>query len=38
MFGFEITPDLLMVALFAQTIAIALIVLTIYFKIKKIQH
>jgi hypothetical protein len=38
MFGFEITPDLLMVALFALIIAIALIVLIIYFKIKKIQH
>ncbi len=38
MFGFEITSDLLIVALFAQTIAIALIVLTIYFKIKKIQY
>jgi hypothetical protein len=38
MFGFEITSDLLIVAIFAQTIAIALIVLIIYFKIKKIQH
>ncbi len=38
MFGFEITSDLLIVALFAQTIAIALIVLIIYFKIKKIQY
>ena len=38
MFGFEITSDLLIVAIFAQTIAIALIVLTIYFKIKKIQY
>ena len=38
MFGFEITPDLLIVALFAQTIAIALIVVTIYYKIKKIQY
>src|SRR5688500_3939489 len=38
MFGFEITSDLLIVAIFAQTIAIALIVLIIYFKIKKIQQ
>ena len=38
MFGFEITSDLLIVAIFAQTIAIALIVLIIYFKIKKIQY
>ncbi|MFI5406017.1 MAG: hypothetical protein ACHQ1D_05835 [Nitrososphaerales archaeon] len=38
MFGFEITSDLLIVALFAQTITIALIVLTIYFKIRKIQY
>lgn len=38
MFGFEITSDLLIVALFAQTIAIALIVLTIYYKIRKIQY
>jgi hypothetical protein len=38
MFGFEITSDLLIVAIFAQTIAIALIVLIIYFKIKRIQQ
>ncbi len=38
MFGFEITSDLLIVAIFAQTIAISLIILTIYFKIKKIHY
>ncbi|MDN5845179.1 MAG: hypothetical protein L0H53_02765 [Candidatus Nitrosocosmicus sp.] len=38
MFGFEITFDLLIVAIFAQTIALSLIILTIYFKIKKIQY
>ena len=38
MFGFNITSDLLIVAIFAQTIAIALIVLIMYFKIKKIQY
>ncbi len=38
MFGFEITSDLLIVAIFAQSIAISLIILTIYFKIKKIQY
>ncbi len=38
MFGFEVTSDLLIVAIFAQTIVFALIVLTIYFKIKKIQY
>ena len=38
MLGFEITADLLIVAIFAQTIAIALIILIIYFKIKKIQY
>jgi hypothetical protein len=38
MFGFEITADLLIVAIFAQTIAISLIILIIYFKIKKIQY
>lgn len=38
MFGFEITSDLLIIAIFAQTIAIALIILIIYLKIKKIHH
>ena len=38
MLGFEITSDLLIVAIIAQTIAIALIILIIYFKIKKIHH
>ncbi|MBA2268622.1 MAG: hypothetical protein H0W19_09845 [Nitrosopumilus sp.] len=38
MFGFEITSDLLIVAIIAQTIAIALIILITYFKIKKIHH
>ncbi|WP_458720616.1 hypothetical protein [Candidatus Nitrosocosmicus sp. R] len=38
MFGFEITSDLLIVAIFAQTIAISLIILTIYFKIQKIHY
>ncbi|CAN5773193.1 hypothetical protein BH23THE1_BH23THE1_09130 [soil metagenome] len=38
MFGFEITADLFIVAIFAQTIAISLIILIIYFKIKKIQY
>src|ERR671911_1651714 len=36
MLGFENTSDLLVVAIIAQTIAIALIILIIYFKIKKI--
>jgi hypothetical protein len=38
MFGFEITADLFIVAIFAQIIAISLIILIIYFKIKKIQY
>ncbi len=38
MLGFEITSDLLIVAIIAQTIAIALIMFIIYLKIKKIQH
>ena len=38
MLGFEITSDLLIVAIIAQAIAIALIILIIYFKIKKIQQ
>ncbi len=38
MWGFEITFDLLIVAIIAQTIAIALIILIIYLKIKKIHH
>ena len=38
MFGFEITSDLLIVAFFAQTIVISLIILTFYFKIKKYQY
>lgn len=38
MFGVEITADLLIIAIFAQTIAISLIILIIYFKIKKIQY
>ncbi|WP_458746347.1 hypothetical protein [Candidatus Nitrosocosmicus sp. T] len=36
MLGFENTSDLLVVAIIAQTIAIALIILIIYFKINKI--
>lgn len=38
MFGFEITSDLLIVAIIAQIIAIALIILITYFKIKKTLH
>jgi len=38
MFGFESTSDLLIVAIFVQTIAISLIILTIYLKIRKIQY
>ncbi|HKU83576.1 MAG TPA: hypothetical protein VJP58_06000 [Candidatus Nitrosocosmicus sp.] len=38
MFGFEITSDLLIVAIFAQTIVISLIIITFYFKIKNIQY
>ena len=38
MLGFDITSDLLIVAIIAQTIAIALIILIVYFKINKIQH
>jgi hypothetical protein len=38
MLGFEITSDLLIIAVIAQTIAIALIMFIIYLKIKKIQH
>lgn len=38
MFGFEITSDLLIIAIFAQTIAIVLIILIMYLKIKKIYH
>jgi hypothetical protein len=38
MLGFEITSDLLIIAVLAQTIAIALIMFIIYLKIKKIQH
>ncbi len=38
MFGFEITADLFIVAVFAQIIAISLIILIIYLKIKKIQY
>ena len=38
MLGFEITSDLLIIAVIAQTIAIALIIFIIYLKIKKIQH
>jgi hypothetical protein len=38
MFGFEITSDLLIFAILAQTIAFVLIILIIYFKIKKIQN
>ena len=38
MFGFEITFDLLIVAIFAQTIVISLITLIMYLKIKKIQY
>jgi len=37
-FGFEITSDLLIIAIFAQTIAIVLIILIMYLKIKKIYH
>ncbi|MDF0680296.1 MAG: hypothetical protein P0116_04960 [Candidatus Nitrosocosmicus sp.] len=38
MFGFESTSDLLIVAIFVQTIVISLIILTIYLKIRKIQY
>ncbi len=38
MLGFEITSDLLIIAVIAQTITIALIMFIIYLKIKKIQH
>lgn len=38
MLGFEITSDLLIVAIIAQTITIALMILIIYVKIKKIHH
>ena len=38
MFGFESTSDLMIVAIFVQTIVISLIILTIYLKIRKIQY
>jgi hypothetical protein len=38
MFGFESTSDLLIVAIFVQTIVISLIILIIYLKIRKIQY
>ena len=38
MFGFQIPSDLLIVAIFAQTIVISLIILTFYIKIKNIQY
>ena len=38
MFGFEINSDLLIVAIFAQTIAISLIILIIYFRTNKIHY
>ncbi|TVP39373.1 hypothetical protein NARC_160087 [Candidatus Nitrosocosmicus arcticus] len=38
MFGFEITSDLLILTIFAQTITIALIILITNFKIKKFHH
>ncbi|HEX5187823.1 MAG TPA: hypothetical protein VFV86_13130, partial [Nitrososphaeraceae archaeon] len=38
MFGFESTSDLLIIAIFVQTIVISLIILIIYLKIRKIQY
>jgi hypothetical protein len=38
MFGFQSTTDVLIVAIFAQTIGLSLIILIIYFKIRKIHY